>query len=141
LRDKFGFNRLLIILTKSGKLFCIQTKNGEILWSSFHQGLTHFHINHHENLIIGIMKDNSIITLNSLNGNPIIEREKLKFQVLAVSSMDSNLLFIDSHKNIHFLKANQTLDKPFYFQELKEKEIIGYSLSQNENVRKKSFNL
>jgi hypothetical protein len=126
----------LIILTKSGKLFCVQTKNGEILWSTYHQGLTHFHINHHENLIIGVMNDNSIITLNSLNGNPIIERKKLNFQVLSISSIDSNLLLIDSHKKLHLLNGNQSLDKPFYFQEIKEKEIIGYSLSQNENVRK-----
>ena len=129
IRDSFGFHKLIVALTKYGKLFGIDTLKGKIIWSlsdeTLHNHLKDYlredeskrisiHIqrttSHHPFQAVGtiVLKNGYILSVDLIKGE-IISRQHLNInlkQVILLSHLDSNnlkgLLLFDEANEAHF---------------------------------------
>eukprot|EP01080_Neovahlkampfia_damariscottae_P000614 gene614-8118_t len=131
--DKNGFYKLLIILTKNGKLFCLNTQNGEILWSKYFKGLNDFHIIKKNGLyLIYTIFEKTIYALNSVDGQLIMKVDTFEIPISKSFSPSRDLLFVVEKESQKIRVIEGKLKKPFYHQEIKKNEIVGYLLSQTQ---------
>lgn len=129
IRDKFGFHKMIVALTKYGKLFGIDTLKGKIIWSLSDPTLRDFlqdylaedenrripiHIqrttSHHPFQAVGTitLKNGYILSIDLIKGE-VISRQNLNInlkQVTLLSHLDSNnlkgLLLFDEANLAHF---------------------------------------
>ena len=141
--DKFGFKKLILILTKNGKLFCLNSLNGKIFWSKyFTKNLIDFQIlkKNGKFLIYLIFKKEKIFVLNSIDGQFLFKID-LEISILKSFLIKNSLMIIEKNTKKLISIDNEIIDqKPFYFQEIKKNEIFGYSLRNKMNVRRFRLN-
>lgn len=129
IRDKFGFHKLIVALTKYGKLFGIDTLKGKLIWSLSDPTLQDFladylkedenrripiHIqrttSHHPFQAVGtiVLKNGYVLSIDLIKGE-VISRQNLNMnlkQVILLSHLDSNnlkgLLLFDESNTAHF---------------------------------------
>lgn len=129
IRDKFGFHKLIVALSKYGKLFGIDTLKGKIIWSLNDETLYDYlqdylkndetkkvpiHIqkttSHHPFQAVGtiVLKNGYILSIDLIKGE-VISRQNLNInlkQVMLLNHLDSNnlkgLLLFDDKNTAHF---------------------------------------
>lgn len=129
IRDKFGFHKLIVALTKYGKLFGIDTLKGKIIWSLSDPVLHDFlkdyleeddsrripiyiqrTTSHHPFQAVGtiVLKNGYVLSIDLIKGE-VISRQNLNInlkQVILLSHLDSNnlkgLLLFDESNSAHF---------------------------------------
>lgn len=129
IRDKFGFHKMIVALTKYGKLFGIDTLKGKIIWSlndpTLHDFLQDYlledesrripiHIqrttSHHPFQAVGtiLLPNGYVLSVDLIKGE-VISRQNLNInlkQVILLSHLDSNnlkgLLLFDESNTVHF---------------------------------------
>jgi hypothetical protein len=129
--DHFGFNKLILVVTRAGKLFTLHTVSGEIVWSIFPKALvkrrsinekviTQAHIIRQQEggeetsiipEIVALVNEGSVTTIIRLNGlqGSVIGAEELMASlrsaiVLPITeklSLYHPLLIVDKEMNVH----------------------------------------
>lgn len=129
IRDSFGFHKLIVALTKYGKLFGIDTLKGKIIWSLVDENLQK-HLqdylkedenkkvpiliqrttSHHPFQAVGtiVLKNGYIISIDLIKGE-IISQKNLNInlkQIMLLNNLDSNnlkgILLFDESNTAHF---------------------------------------
>jgi len=157
IRDSFGFHKLIVALTKYGKLFGIDTLKGKIIWSLSDETLQNhlkdylkddenkrvpIHIqrttSHHPFQAVGtiVLKNGYILSVDLIKGE-IISRQHLNTnlkQMILLNQLDTNnlkgLLLFDQTNKVHFYPPSVYEE---VFQNVKDKYYL-VTADQNTGV-------
>ncbi|RKP18998.1 DUF1620-domain-containing protein [Rozella allomycis CSF55] len=140
--DKFGFRKMIVVLTRQGYLIGVDSLTGEVLWQSkekfkdFYLSKVHIHPEVH-----AITLDNTLFRFNLLNGS----QEALS-SVSYSSIINTNRETKDHHKIHGFINDDKVwfsenyMMTPVNYFELKGKSLIG-NVIVNSTVNQKWENI
>lgn len=121
--DSHGFNRLIIAVSNSGKIYAIRSENGEILWSFFHSpfqskpnsNYISLHPNDSSSFYIVNRLSNHVFKICLLSGQ-ILQQDTIPpniQRILPISDSNQNILLLIDSKNLVYVFPNDIQSKDY----------------------------